>query len=257
MQSVFGAELLKPAASTAAQTLAVSALQGGAFDDSCVNIPGLPARTRFTITSHSCRKHKSLARTAKHVCADALGGSVIDTLPIVDNLQCDLFPERLGHTVPSVSLKSLLSHTFVASSKAGDFTLSTHDLFHGHIVWNEQLNSLLIVLHAREYPRFDSNAFAINLGACQANSDVDPSEKSLSWRNSITAINASNSHIDGVIVNTSRSSRYWQLVPDGIKPLHTIPEEALGTPLVDVYFMHPITKASPRLITFPRLGCLW
>lgn len=50
--------------------------------------------------------------------------------------------------------------------------LSRGDLHHAHVVYNPEIDRIVFLFHAMEYPRFCSKEFPVHLGYCQSESNV-------------------------------------------------------------------------------------
>ncbi|EFJ07895.1 hypothetical protein SELMODRAFT_429386 [Selaginella moellendorffii] len=67
------------------------------------------------------------------------------------------------------SYMAFLFEAIVALAPLAGFNVSVnrYDLFHGHMFTAYGTGRLGILFHCREYPEYDKNSFALNLGYCQ------------------------------------------------------------------------------------------
>lgn len=140
---------------------------------------------------------------------------------------------RLAHGRAGCTEAAWLANALMeAVAEQTGATLSRFDLWHAHAVWNEASRALVLVFHAREYPRLNVG-FPHDLGPCQASSDLQYDADAMRSRNS-------------VLVATRESASLWQLdAADATRtgrelaspgaPFFTVPPASFGRYLGDVY----------------------
>eukprot|EP00890_Picochlorum_soloecismus_P003623 jgi/Picsp_1/4261/NSC_01770-R1_hypothetical protein CHLNCDRAFT_134769 [Chlorella variabilis] len=134
----------------------------------------------------------------------------------------------------SRAILSLFDGVVSAAQQAGIPVpqLSRGDLHHAHVVYNPEIDSIVFLFHAMEYPEFCSEEFPVNLGFCQSESNVPYDESRMAWRNFIWV------HDTILCLNCSSNSPLSHyIIMDGLKDFATVLESDLGTLLFDVYLM--------------------
>lgn len=107
-------------------------------------------------------------------------------------------------------------------------TLSPHDLFHGHIFHNQELDACGMLFHCMEYPAYHAETFPFNLGFCQENSTLHvKSDRDLEGRCVLL--------FDGRLVFIDVASVAQELLWEETRELCTVYEQDFGTPVADVY----------------------
>ena len=122
----------------------------------------------------------------------------------------------------------------VAAARAQGFhvQIDRHDLFHGHL-FSRKSGEVGILLHACEYPTQNED-FPINLGFCQADSQVQYEDAVMQHRNILLLF----SKVLRAFVLDAESDMVKALIPEyARRPMYTLYEDSLGEPLADVYFV--------------------
>lgn len=277
MQQLVQAGCIQPAATKKSQALIASIKNQCVSDEFCYPVPNLPSLPPHLddIAFKRTSIYKNREVIKQTVCKTSLAALAINALPFCTAIgqstkevratnvichsaaknvslcydKCDIFPEETALSLVCNDTRSFIKQLFISAAKAGNFSLSRYDLFHGHFVWNEMSQSLLLLLHAKEYPMYDAHSFPINLGYCQHSSDV--SAASMHKRNALLLLD--HARVTGGIIDTSNTSPYAGLTTSHF--IHTMPEEVLGVPLLDVYFVQPIVPSVPSsysVLLFPR-----
>lgn len=133
--------------------------------------------------------------------------------------------------------RAILSLFFKVTSAAEQASvpiprLSRGDLHHAHVVYNPDIDGIVFLFHAMEYPEFCEEEFPVHLGYCQSESNVPYNQSRMAWRNFIWV------HDTILCLNCSSNSPLSHyIIMDGLKDFATVLESDLGTVLFDVYLM--------------------
>jgi len=140
----------------------------------------------------------------------------------------------------------------VAMATNTHITISRYDLFHGHLFWRPPGQGAGLLLHALEYPAYDSSTFPVNLGHCQQDSPVLYSDHQMKRRN-IVVLFPVHGAVQGYVLDASVDP-VMSLIPEYLQaPVYTLDEATLGLPVADVYFL--VDPAQP-LAWSPRISGL-
>lgn len=155
--------------------------------------------------------------------------------------RCQLCRSPVGRRFRDRALQRHFAAVFAAvaagSARAGlPVELSRFDLHHGHLFASRDCVGLL--LHAREYPA-PGPGFDVNLGFCQAGSTLGWDAQLQSLRNVLYLVPARRDLPTSLAVldTAPGTALYDGLLAAGVRPLHTVYESDLGTPLADVNFL--------------------
>ena len=150
-----------------------------------------------------------------------------------------------------------IAHLFsqIAKHSGGaDIQLSRFDLFHAHIFKDKDVVGILF--HAKEYCRFDENAFNVNLGYCQQCSHLEYDAKKMEKRNILWVASLKGGGGGGggggekedvvysmAVLDTSYHS---ELLFPGQSDFHTIHEGDFGDILGDVFYFDALKNRKPQ-----------
>lgn len=146
----------------------------------------------------------------------------------------ELQSRRFKRRSLSRAILSLFARVGSAAEQAGVPIpqLSRGDLHHAHVVYNPDIDGIVFLFHAMEYPEFCAEEFPVHLGYCQSESNVPYNESRMAWRNFIWV------HDTILCLNCSPNSPLSHyIIMDGLKDFATVLESDLGTVLFDVYLM--------------------
>lgn len=114
--------------------------------------------------------------------------------------------------------------------------LSRYDLFHAHLFLDYTRRDCGLLFHAKEYPKYDEDAFPINLGFCQTGSNVEFNQTSMEFRNFLW--------YKGMLVglDVSQDSILEELLNPFQNITRTVFEEEFGSTVVDVNYFDSLTS---------------
>ncbi|EFJ22025.1 hypothetical protein SELMODRAFT_106158, partial [Selaginella moellendorffii] len=149
------------------------------------------------------------------------------------------------------SYMALLFEAIVALAPLAGFNVSVnhYDLFHGHMFTAYGTGRLGILFHCREYPEYDKNSFALNLGYCQTGSFI-PYDSSMNLRNiiwlapmpSCTSHNCSTKWLapGALFILDAKPGGvvFKELVSEWVDVVRTIYESDFGRTVIDVNYFN-------------------
>jgi hypothetical protein len=163
---------------------------------------------------------------------------------------CALCRAPHGRRFADAALNRHVAAVFAAvAAGAPGVSLSRYNLFHAHLFASAGCIGLLF--HAREYPRREPGGFDVHLGRCQSGSTLAWDERAMALRNVLYVVPMARGATAALaVLHTAPGTLlHDELLAPGVRALHTVYEEDLGTPLADVNYLH----AAPRLLPEHRL----
>ncbi|KAJ2997053.1 hypothetical protein HDV02_005923 [Globomyces sp. JEL0801] len=150
------------------------------------------------------------------------------------------------YTLSNPVLQSFFTGLFrtATTQKPISTALSQFDLFHGHLFYNNEVQTMGIVFHAKEYPKL-SDEFPYNLGFCQRNSTLQYNQAVMAKRNLLWLFNP-NLKKSGKLLQLDASKKSGILKIDEelpVEPFYTLYEYNLGKLVSDLYLLPSLPLA--------------
>ena len=143
-----------------------------------------------------------------------------------------------------------IAYLFEQIAENTEFTLSRFDLFHAHLFYLRENNTIGLLFHAMEYCRFDEEHFDIELGYCQNCSSIEFDREKMFRRNILWLSSGLSSETKLFILNTNLA--HSELLFPG--QIYTMYESDFGDILGDVFYFGSLKNQKPqdRVYFVPR-----